>query len=70
MVETRSREPGKANDIVGEEPDAAMQEGMRQPFGGTGRVWFGLCGPIAAPAPGSGLQGGEDPPGRGPESVS
>ena len=27
MVETRSREPGKANDIVGEEPDAAMQEG-------------------------------------------
>ena len=27
MVETSSRKPGKANDIVGEEPDAAMQEG-------------------------------------------
>ena len=26
-VETSSREPGKANDIVGEEPDAAMQDG-------------------------------------------
>ena len=26
-VETSNREPGKANDIVGEEPDAAMQEG-------------------------------------------
>ena len=26
-VETCSREPVKANDIVGEEPDAAMQEG-------------------------------------------
>ena len=27
MVETSSREPGKANAVVGEEPDAAMQEG-------------------------------------------
>ena len=27
IVETSSRGPGKANDIVGEEPDAAMQEG-------------------------------------------
>ena len=27
MVETSSREPGKANDIVGEEPDAAIQDG-------------------------------------------
>ena len=27
MVETSSRDPGKANDTVGEEPDAAMQEG-------------------------------------------
>ena len=27
MVETSSREPCNANDIVGEEPDAAMHEG-------------------------------------------
>ena len=27
IVETSSREPGKANDIIGEEPDAAMQDG-------------------------------------------
>ena len=26
-VETNSRDPGKANAVVGEEPDAAMQEG-------------------------------------------
>ena len=39
MVETSSREPGKANDIVGEEPDAAMQEGgnpMVEPGESTG----------------------------------
>ena len=27
MVETSSRDPGNAYDTVGEEPDAAMQEG-------------------------------------------